>query len=194
MNDELETTLNDYVSRIPPEAWPLIETVLRVSAVISIIWLAIVVFIHLRRNASNLTPVNAARKDEADQPDFLSVDKDARKTALERADAFETDLTAREEAEAKAARDAQTGKSISLAGKVFRVLSFLMSLFSLLTMIFGSVWQLGRMGSLMKEYGTVERIMTVAQNNPLSFTIALLVSVYAIWSFIQQQSAKKAIA
>lgn len=193
MNNELEPMLNDYISRIPPEAWPLIDTVLRVTAAISIIWLALVVFIHLRRNASNLTPVNAARKKKSDQPDFLSVDKSAREAALQRADHFESDLAAREEAEARAAREAKE-KPISLAGQIFRLLSFLMSVFSLLTMIVGSIWQIGRMGALMKEYSTVERLVAVIQNNPISFTITLLVSVYAVWSFINKYSGSKAVA
>ncbi|MGB3624287.1 MAG: hypothetical protein WA989_00565 [Henriciella sp.] len=194
MENDIEPMLNDYVSRIPPEAWPLIETVLRVTAVVTVVWLAITIFILLRRNASNLTPVHAARKDKRDQPDFLSVDHGARREALERGDRFGEALTAREEAEAKAAREAVAGKPVSIAGRVFRGLSFLMSIFSLLTMIVGSIWQVGRMGALMKEYSTVERIAAVIQNNPISFTVTLLVSIYAVWSFIQKHSAKKALA
>ena len=194
MNDETESMLAEQLSRIPPEAWPLIETVLRVTAVVTVVWLALTLFIQLRRNASNLTPVNAARKNKADQPDFLSVDEGARKDALERADQFESQLAKQEEAEARAARELLSRKPASMAQRAFRALSFLMSLFSLLTMIFGSIWQIGRMGSLMKEYSTVERLVAVIQNNPISFTVALLVCVYAIWSFVQSQSDKKALA
>ena len=194
MNNELEPILNDYASRIPPEAWPLIDTVLRVTAVVAVIWLALTLFVQMRRNASNLTPVNAARKDKSAQPDFLSVDEKAREEALQSGDQFESKLAEKEEAEARAARDLLSRKPASMAERVFRALSFLMSLFSLLTMIFGSIWQIGRMGSLMKEYSTVERLTAVIQNNPISFTVTLLVCVYAVWSFIQSEKGKKALA
>ncbi|WP_084421379.1 hypothetical protein [Henriciella litoralis] len=194
MENNIAPVVNEYVSQIPPEAWPLIETVLRVTAVVTVIWLAITLFILLRRNASNLTPVHAARKDQADQPDFLTVDQGARREALARGDQFGETLKAREDAEAKAAKGAVAGKPISLAGQIFRGLSFLMSLFSLLTMIIGSIWQIGRMGNLMKEYNTVERITTVIEHNPVSFTMVLLVSIYAVWCFIRKQSSQKALA
>lgn len=175
--------MDEIAEQIPPEAWPLIGIAFNVTVALTLVWMCLSVFIFLRRSASNLTPVQAARKDRGDTPDFLSVDKTARKEALQRADAFEKELDEREEAEARAARKAEKGPW-SLAGTAARLVSLFMSVFTLATMIFGSIWQIGRMGALMREYSTVERLATVIANHPIAFTIATLVVVYHVWRFI----------
>ncbi len=174
--------MNEIAEQIPPEAWPLIEIAFWITATITVVWWSIAVFIYLRRSASNLTPVQVARKKRADTPDFLSVDHKARDEALKRADAFERDLSEKEAAEARAAVKADRG-AWWLAGTVARLMSLFMSLFTLATMIYGSIWQVSRMGSLMREYSTLERIGAVISEHPIAFTIASIVIAYHVWRF-----------
>lgn len=183
--------MNEIVEQIPPEAWPLIDAAFWITAVITLVWWSIAVFVYLRRSASNLTPVQAARKKKSDQPDFLSVDQKARDEALKRADAFERDLSKQEAAEARAAAKGE-GRAWSLAGTAARLMSLFMSLFTLATMIYGSIWQVSRMGSLMREYSTFERIGAVIAAHPIAFAIATLVIAYHIWRFFADRKWRPA--
>jgi len=183
--------MNEIVEQIPPEAWPLIDTAFWITAVVTLVWWSIAVFVFLRRKASNLTPVQAARKKKSDTPDFLSVDHKAREEALKRADAFERDLSKKEAAEARAAARADGG-AWRLAGTVARVMSLFMSLFTLATMIHSSIWQVSRMGSLMREYNTLERIGAVITAHPIAFAVASLVIAYHIWRFVADRKWRPA--
>ena len=71
----------------------------------------------------------------------------------------------------------------TVSERLARFVSFFMSLFTLATMIFGAIFQVTRMGDMMREYSTTERILTVIQNHPISFTIAGLVIVFQIYRF-----------
>jgi len=174
--------MNEIAEQIPPEAWPLIDAAFWITAAFTLIWWLIALFVYLRRSASNLTPVQAARKTASHAPDFLSRDHRARDEALARADAFEKDLSSKEVEEARAATKAPRDPW-SLAGTVARLVSLFMSLFTLATMVHGSIWQISRMGSLMREYTTLERMGAVIREHPVTFTIATVVIVYHIWRF-----------
>ncbi|MEC7289029.1 MAG: hypothetical protein VXW22_02885, partial [Pseudomonadota bacterium] len=67
----------------------------------------------------------------------------------------------------------------------------LMSLFTLATMIFGAIWQISRMGQLMQEYSTTERILAVVQNHPVSFTVAVLVIGFQVYRFFSDRQWKE---
>jgi hypothetical protein len=153
-------------------------------------WLTITVFVWWRRSASNLTPVNAAKKNNRAEPDFLSVDSKAREAAEARGEAYGKALDRQEKEAAKAeARGGRPARSTTqhIAGLV----SFLMSLFTLATMIFGAIWQVSRMGQLMQEYSTTERIFAVIQNHPISFSIAALVIGFQIFRFFSDRQWKE---
>lgn len=170
------------LEQIPPEAWPLIDLLFNLTMATVGIWLALTVFVWWRRSASNLTPVNAADKNKNAQPDFLKVNKAARAEALERGEAFDKEIERREREEARAqAKSSQA--SLTLTHRAARFLSFFMSLFTLATMIFGAIFQVTRMGDMMKEYSTFDRILTVVQNHPVSFSIAMLVIIFQIYRF-----------
>jgi len=180
----------DTLNQIPPEAWPLIDLLFNLTMASIGIWLAITVFIWWRRSASNLTPVNAAGKNNNAQPDFLNVDKKARTEALERGESFDKEIERRErEAARTAAREGRSPATISQ--RMARFLSFFMSLFTLATMIFGAIFQVTRMGQMMKEYSTLERIIAVVQNHPISFTIATLVIVFQVYRFFAERNWKE---
>ena len=172
----------ETLNQIPPEAWPLIDLLFNITMVSVAIWLAITIFVWWRRSASNLTPVNAAGKNKNAQPDFLKVDQSARSEAIERGESFDKEIERRERAEARAAARAHQPRG-TVSERLARFVSFYMSLFTLATMIFGAIFQVTRMGDMMREYSTTERILTVIQNHPISFTIAGLVIVFQIYRF-----------
>ncbi|MEM6555409.1 MAG: hypothetical protein AAF642_06015 [Pseudomonadota bacterium] len=172
----------ETLNQIPPEAWPLIDLLFNITMVSVAIWLAITVFVWWRRSASNLTPVNVAGKNKNAQPDFLKVDQNARSEAIERGERFDKEIERRERAEARAAARAHQPRG-TVSERLARFVSFFMSLFTLATMIFGAIFQVTRMGDMMREYSTTERILTVIQNHPISFTIAGLVIVFQIYRF-----------
>ena len=172
----------ETLNQIPPEAWPLIDLLFNITMVSVAIWLAITIFVRWRRSASNLTPVNAAGKNKNAQPDFLKVDQSARSEAIERGESFDKEIERRERAEARAAARAHQPRG-TVSERLARFVSFFMSLFTLATMIFGAIFQVTRMGDMMREYSTTERILTVIQNHPISFTIAGLVIVFQIYRF-----------
>ena len=179
----------ETLNQIPPEAWPLIDLLFNITMVSVAIWLAITIFVWWRRSASNLTPVNAAGKNKNAQPDFLKVDQSARSEAIERGESFDKEIERRERAEARAAARAHQPRG-TVSERLARFVSFFMSLFTLATMIFGAIFQVTRMGDMMREYSTTGvnvgrevADLTVIQNHPISFTIAGLVIVFQIYRF-----------
>lgn len=174
--------MSETLEQIPPEAWPLIDLLFNLTIATVGIWLALTVFVWWRRSASNLTPVNAADKNKKAQPDFLKVDKAARAEALERGEAFGKEVERREREEARA--QSKGGRpTLTVSQRAARFLSFFMSLFTLATMIFGAIFQVTRMGDMMREYSTFDRIVTVVQSHPISFSIAALVIIFQIYRF-----------
>ena len=134
-----------------------------------------------RRSASNLTPVNAAARNRKVDPDFLSVDEKGRAEALQRGDQYEKDLAQKERDELRALK--RENGPMTLSKRIAQFFSLFMSLFTLATMILGSIWQVTRMGDMMSSYSTPERIMAVIGNHPIAFTVATLVIVYHIYRF-----------
>lgn len=182
--------MNEAIEQIPPEAWPLIELLLNITVVSAAVWLVLTVFIWWRRSASNLTPVNAARKNQKAEPDFLSVDRKGRAQAEARGEAFDKELEKEERAAAKAA--ARGGRTqTNLVQKLAGFVSLFMSLFALASMIAGSIWQVSRLGGMMKNYSTVDAITKIIRENPVSFSIAALVIAVHIYQFIAKYQKKE---
>ena len=185
-----DITLQGTLEKIPPEAWPLIETMLTITMAVVGLWILISIFVFLRRRASNLTPVNAARKNRKASPDFLKVDNKARKTAMGLGKDFEKELLQRDKDEARAARLAARAKA-SAGQRIAGLVSFLMSFFTLATMIYGAIFQVTRMGQMMQDYSTIERVKTVVVAHPIAFAIATLVIIYHIYRFIAGRKWKE---
>ncbi len=179
--DEVLDQIPEALEQIPPEAWPIIDLMFNITMAATGIWLAVTVFVMWRRNASNLTPVNAADKNRKVDPDFLSVDEKGRAEALKRGDQFEKELTRRERDEARAVKS--DSGPMTFGKRMAQMAALFMSLFTLATMILGSIWQVSRMGDMMSSYSTPERLMAVISNHPIAFTIATLVIVYHIYRF-----------
>lgn len=170
------------VAAIPDEAWPLIQWLGTATAVATAIWIALSVFIWWRRSASNLTPVMAAEVNRRASPDFLERDEAGRAEAIARGAAYDKSLDARDADAArkrdKADRNARKGRGLA------RGVSFAMALFTLATMISGTIFQVSYMGRLWEEYSAGERMFLVVQKHPLTFAIGALVILYNIVRFI----------
>ena len=179
--------MQETLNQIPPEAWPLIELMFRITLITAGVWLAISIFVWWRRAASNLTPVNAAQKKRKAQPDFLKIDDKARREALERGEGFDKELERREREEARE----EAGKP-SLLQRIAGFASFLMSLFTLATMIYGAIFQVSRMGSMLQEYSSMERFTTIVQNHPIAFCVACFVIIFYIYQFFTKKKWQEA--
>lgn len=182
--------MTETLNQIPPEAWPLIELLFNLTMATVGLWLAITIFVWWRRSASNLTPVNAVSRSETAQPDFLKVNEKARAQAEARGEAFDKQLE-RQEREAARAEAHGDRRPRSASQRIAGLLSFFMSLFTLATMIFGAIWQVSRMGQLMQEYSTFERITAVIQNHPISFSVIALVIGFHVFRFITDRQWKE---
>ena len=63
-----------------------------------------------------------------------------------------------------------------------------MSLFTLASMIYGSIFTVTRMGGMMEEYSTQERIIAVIQAHPIAFVITILVIFARIFTFFMNRN------
>jgi hypothetical protein len=132
-------------------------------------------------------PGQCRREKPQGAADFLKVDKKTRAEALERGEAFDKELERREREAARAEAHRKRGP-VTLGQHLARFVSFFMSLFTLATMIFGAIFQVTRMGEMMKEYSTAERIIAVIQSHPISFTVATLVIGFQVYRFISERN------
>lgn len=178
--------MQNVVSRVPPEAWPLIDRLFQITVAVAAIWLVLTVFVYWRRRQTNLTPVTAPRKSKKAQPDFLNVDHKARREAMERGEAFERQLEAREAAEARTGDTVALGAAIS-GGRLARLATIVMSAFTLVTMIVGSVLNIGKMGELMQHYSTGQRIAAIVREHPIGTAVAVIVVAAGVYQFFHER-------
>ncbi|MFN3313820.1 MAG: hypothetical protein ACK46Q_10165 [Hyphomonas sp.] len=182
--------MNETLDRIPPEAWPIIDILFNVTMAAAGIWLAITVFVVWRRHSSNLTPVHAASRSRKAQPDFLKVDHKARAAAIKRGEAHEAGLDMRDAEEAKAeaaaaaaaAAAAKVKEPATFAQRIAGLVTFLMSLFTLISIIVSSVFTITRMGDYVGEYTAWERFTAIILQHPIAFTICLLIILARIYT------------
>lgn len=174
------------IETIPPDAWPLIDLLFNITCAVAGIWLAISVFVAWRRHASNLTPVHDAPANHKATPDFLSVDETARREAMRRADDFERDLDKRDRDEARE-RTRRGRSNGTLMQAIARMVSFGMALFSLATMISGTVFQVTIMGRYWEQYSAGERLMAVVRDHPIGVTVTVIVILYNVVRFFMSR-------
>lgn len=182
--------MQDVISTIPSEAWPLIETLFNIVMAVTGVWLAWTAFIWWRRSASNLTTASGAIPNKKASPDFLSVDEKARKEAIKRGESFDKELSRREREDEKAQKKAAL-KNETPIGRIGRLISFGMAMFSIATMISGTVFQVSIMGRYWEQYSASERLLAVIQNHPIGVTVTVLVIVYNIFNFITNYKSER---
>jgi hypothetical protein len=176
----------DVLDQIPPDAWPLIDRLFQITIAVAAVWLALSLFVYWRRRAANLTPVTAARKSKDAQPDFLNVDHEARRAAIERGEAFERQLEIREAEEARAAAAAALGPATS-GRRLAKLAALVMSIFTLVTMIAGSIGNIGRMGEYMQQLSAPERLLAVVRNHPIGTGVMVLVIAAFLFQYFYER-------
>jgi len=156
--------------------------------IVAAIWLALSIFVWWRRSASNLTPVQAARTNKKAQPDFLKVDQKARDAAIERGEKFDKELERQEREEAKQARS-EDRSPLAISQRIAGLVTFLMSLFTLASMISSAIWQVNRMGDMVRE-NSLQRIGEKIAEYPVTFSVIAFVVCYRGYRFISQRQSK----
>lgn len=182
--------VQQVVDRIPPEAWPLIDTLFRITIVIALVWLLLALVAWWRRRAYNLTVASTASRSKKAQPDFLRVDEKARKAAIERGEAHEEVLEEREREEALAALKAAKDP-LSFSQRLAGFAAAAMSIFTLSTVIFGAVTNVTRMGEALQAVSSFEKIRIIIVNNWLGTLIALFVIVWHIYKYYADRKWKE---
>lgn len=170
--------MDSALARIPPEAWPFLVMLGNITAIVTAIWIAISVFVWWRRAATNLTPVNSAPRKAGREPDFLSVDRKARAAAIARGEDYDKALDERDAAAERARR-----KTLRNTGRLARWVALAMSIFTLATMISGTIFQVSYMGKLWEQYSAGERLLLVVQKHPFTFAVGALVILYNVVRF-----------
>lgn len=178
--------MQNVLDRVPPDAWPLVDRLFQITVGVAAIWLALAIFVYWRRRAANLTPVTAPSPNRKAQPDFLNVDHEARREAIARGEAFDRQLEEREAEEARLAERAALGTATS-AGRLAKLASLVMSIFTLATMVMGSILNVGKMGEMMQQYSTGERILAVVRAHPIGTAVIVLVIVAALFQFFTER-------
>src|SRR5689334_8737334 len=135
------------LSQIPEQYWPLIDWLFTGLIVLVVLWIASTVFILLRRNASGLTPVQAAQINKNARPDFLDGDRKKRKEALERGAAYDRELE-KAEAEEREVERRKSREPLNATQRLMRLLSLIMALFSLATLIGSVIFQVNYISGL----------------------------------------------
>ena len=165
----------EQVTSLPP--WQ--EALLWGTVAVAAIWIALSIFVQLRRKASNLTPVNSPSAKKSAQPDFLKVDHKARESQIKRGEAFEKNLDAREAAEARAVQKA------TLWSRLAGLATLLFSVFSLLATISGVIFQVDRMGATFSQS---DRLVELFQRYPIPFAVcAFVIGYYVVMFFVKKQ-------
>lgn len=178
--------MDETLRSIPPEAWPVIDVLFNVTCVVTAIWLATAVFIWWRRSSSNLTTSSSATPNWKATPDFLSVDEKARREAIKRGEQFDRELDKQDREDERAARRRARAKETRV-GRMARLISLFMALFSLATMISGTVFQVTFMGRIWEQYSASERLMGVVQAHPIGVGVTVLVIVYNLVTFVTKR-------
>ncbi len=161
-------------------AW--IELALWSSVALAAVWLLLTIFVHLRRSASNLTPVNAPSAKKSATPDFMKVDKKARAAQIKRGEQYEKELVHREAAEAKASG---VVKRATFLQRLAGFATLLVSIFSLLSTAIGVIMQVDRMGST---FGQTDQLVRIVQKYPIPFAVcAFVIGYYVVMFFVQKQ-------
>ena len=174
----MDQTLQETLQQVPPEAWPIIDLLFNITMALAGIWLALTVFVIWRRHASNLTPVNATSRNNKAQPDFLNVDRKARAEAIKRGDEHEKALDRRDAEEAKAeaaASSASRRQPLSFAQRMAGLATFIMSVFTLFSIVTSSIFTVSKLGDVVGEMSAVDRMVAIMVAHPIPVAICLLI-------------------
>ncbi|MEM6908642.1 MAG: hypothetical protein AAF494_08175 [Pseudomonadota bacterium] len=179
------------VDQIPPDAWPFIDLLFKITIALALLWLALSLIGWWRRRAYNLTIASSAGRNTKAQPDFLSVDEKARSEAVKAGERHEKALSERERDEALAALKAAK-EPVTLASRLASAATFVMSLFTLVTGFSGAILGVGRIGGYLEQATASGRIEYILREHTLGCAIVVFVIGYQVWRFIAEKKWKKA--
>jgi hypothetical protein len=176
---------------IDPKYQPVFEALFMGTLIATAVWLVLVIFIMLRRRASNLTPIQSAKVNKKVTPDFLSVDHGRQKEMREEGAAFDAELDRRD---AEAAREEVAKKKgpDTMLARIARVVSLLMSLFTLATLIGGVIFNVNYLGGMLRNYSAGDRMLAVVERYPFTVSVAALVIAYHVYTYIAGRTWKPA--
>jgi hypothetical protein len=159
-----------------------IEPLLYVTMAIVAVWAASSLFVYMRRRASNLTSAHQAGVKKDASPDFMKVDHKAREAAMQRGEAYDETLTARE---AAAAADAEPAvKQASLISRLSGIASLLFSLFSLAGALSGVLLQVERMNATLSKS---DQLMLIVQKYPIPVAVCVFVIGFHLYHYITRR-------
>lgn len=179
------------IDQIPPDAWPMIDIMFRITIGLTIVWLVLALVAWWRRRAYNLTVASTAKKDRNAQPDFLSVDEKARKEAIKAGERHEDTLDNREKEEALAALKAAKGP-VAWSERIASAATFLMSIFTLLTGFSGAIFGVKRLDGYLDQAGTAGTFEYLLREHTIGCIVVVFVIGYHIWRYVAEKKWKKA--
>jgi uncharacterized membrane protein YdbT with pleckstrin-like domain len=113
----------------------------------------------------------------------LSVDKKARKEAIKRGEQFEKELDQQDRDDERAARRLARSQETRM-GRIARLISLFMALFSLATVVSGTVFQVTFMGRIWEQYSASERLLGVIKAHPIGVAVTIIVILYNLVTFV----------
>ena len=174
------------IDAIPPDAWPVIDQMMRVLIVLFAVWLVLSLIAWWRRRAYNLTVASTAARNKQARPGFLKVDHEAREAAIRRGEAHADLLDQREADEMAAALKASAGP-VGMLEKLARFATLLMSIFTLLTGFSGAIFNVTSMGRYIEEAGVAGRIEYLLTEHPIGCAVAVFVIGFNIWRYFAEK-------
>ena len=177
--------------QIPAEYLPIIDAIYTGTIVFTAIWLLLVLLIYMRRRASNLTPIQSARVNKKARPDFLKVDRRKQKQMVEDGASYDAELDQRDAAEERAEREAAKAPDTMMA-RFARLVALFMSIFTLVTMMGGVLFNINYLRSLLDTYSATDRLTAVISTYPIATTVAVLVIGYHIYSYVAGKKWRQA--
>lgn len=156
------------------------------NVIVAVVWVVMTLLVHMRRSASNLTPVNAPDARKSAKPDFMKIDEKARKEQIARGEAYEKQLDRREAEEARAAA---AGGAPSFWSRLAGIATLLVSLFTLVSTAIGVIFQVDRIGATISQ---ADRLGLILQKYPIPFAVATFVIGYYVVMFFVQKQWKRA--
>lgn len=177
--------------QIPPDAWPMIDMMFRITIGLTIVWVILSLIGWWRRRAYNLTIASTAKKRKKAQPDFLKVDEKARKEAIKAGERHEDSLDDREKEEALAALKAAKGP-VAWSERIASAATFLMSIFTLLTGFSGAIFGVKRLDGYLADAGTAGRLEYLLREHTIGCIVVVFVIGYHTWRYFAEKKWKKA--
>jgi hypothetical protein len=151
----------------------------------AVVWVVSVIFIQMRRRATNLTSAHQAGVKKEATPDFMKVDQKARDAAMQRGQAYEKELDTREAAEAAAAAGKGAKKPpMNMLKTISGIASFAFSLFTLLGAVLGTFKTMDAAGAQLSKF---DQVGVMFMKYPIPAIICLFVIGYTIFIWVSQK-------